>query len=181
MLKRGANAKFMPGVWVFAGGVVDPGDREAATDPPAGLDADEWAHRLCGARELAEEGGVEVEASGLHAWSRWITPEPVPKRFDTRFYVALAPPHARPEPDRVEMDDARWIAPAEALRASAENELEISFPTLRHLEELVGFEDAAEVIAAADGRVVEAILPKVVGDRSSYEVLLPGQPGYPED
>jgi hypothetical protein len=181
MLKRGADAKFMPGVWVFAGGVVDPEDRADATDPPAGIDADEWAHRICGARELAEEGGIELEASGLHAWSRWVTPEPVPKRFDTRFYIALAPPHARPEPDHVEMDEARWIAPAEALRASGENELEISFPTIRHLEELVEFDAADDVIAATDGRVVEAILPKIVGDRSSYEVLLPGQAGYPED
>jgi len=181
MLKRGADAKFMPGVWVFAGGVVDPEDRDAAGSPPDGLDHDEWAHMICGARELVEEGGVSVEAAGLRAWSRWITPLPVPKRFDTRFYVARAPAHARPEPDLVEMDEVRWIGPAEALRAAEADELDISFPTIRNLEELVEFPDADAVLAAAEQRTVEPILPKVVGDRDSFEVLLPGQPGYPED
>lgn len=181
MLKRGADARFMPGVWVFAGGVVDPGDREAARTPPDGLDLDEWAHRICGARELGEEGGVEVAASELSAWSRWVTPEPIPARFDTRFYVALAPAHSSPEPDGVEMDEARWIAPAEALRAAERDELEISFPTIRHLEELIEHPDAESVLSAAESRVVEPILPKVVGSPESFEVLLPGQPGYPED
>ena len=30
MLQRGAEARFMPGVWVFAGGVVETADRERA-------------------------------------------------------------------------------------------------------------------------------------------------------
>ncbi len=181
MLRRGADARFMPGVWVFAGGVVDPGDFEAAVDPPAGLDATEWAHRLCGARELAEEASVAVEAPALLPWSRWITPEPVPHRFDTRFYVARAPAHARPEPDGVEMDEARWITPREALRADTEDEIEISFPTVRHLEELLPLADAGEVLEAAAERVVTPILPKVIGTYESFEVVLPGEPGYPED
>ena len=178
MLQRGADARFMPGVWVFAGGVVDPEDFEAAAEPPPPIDADEWAHRICGARELGEEGGIEVPAGGLHPWSRWITPEQVPARFDTRFYVALAPAHSKPEPDRVEMDEALWISPSAALRAGAAKEMEISFPTIRHLEDLERFGGADQVLEAAAGRVVEPILPRVVGTRESFEVLLPGQPGY---
>lgn len=180
MLQRGADARFMPGVWVFAGGVVDPEDRESAPVPP-GLGADEWAHRVCGARELAEEGGIEVAPTELRPWSRWITPAEVPARFDTRFYVALAPPHSRPEPDGIEMDEARWISVPEALRAGAAGELEISFPTVRNLEELRDFESADSVLEAASSRVVEPILPKVVGTRESFRVLLPGDPDYPED
>jgi 8-oxo-dGTP pyrophosphatase MutT (NUDIX family) len=184
MLRRGADARFMPGVWVFAGGVVDPADREsaaaAAAERPAGIADDEWAHRICAARELAEEGAVSVPAAGLLPWSRWITPAPVPARFDTRFYVALAPAHSKPEPDRVEMDAARWIEPTEALRAGAANELEISFPTVRNLESLLGFASAEEVLEAAADRIVEPILPRVVGTRESFRVLVPGDPGYEE-
>lgn len=178
MLKRGAGARFMPGVWVFAGGVVDPADRSEGPPPPKGIDPDEWAHRVCGARELAEEGGIEVGADELLPWSRWITPEPVPSRFDTRFYVALAPPHSRPEPDRTEMDEARWIGPAEALAAVEREELAISFPTLRHLEELRPYEDADAVLAASRERVIEPILPRVVGTSEERRVVLPGDPGY---
>jgi 8-oxo-dGTP pyrophosphatase MutT (NUDIX family) len=180
MLQRGADARFMPGVWVFAGGVVDPGDAEAAADAPREVEAEEWAHRICGARELAEEAGIEVAAVDLRPWSRWVTPEPVPARFDTRFYVALAPPHSEPEPDGIEMDRALWIAPGEALVAAERKEMEISFPTIHHLEELRSYSAADAVLAATAERRVDPILPKVVGSRESFEVLLPGDPRYPD-
>lgn len=179
MLRRGAAARFMPGVWVFAGGIVDGEDRrEAARGAPDGLEPDEWAHRICGARELAEEASVQVDASALVPWSRWVTPELVPKRFDTRFYVARAPAHCRPEPDRYEMDEARWISPRAALDAAEADEMELSFPTIRHLEELLGFGDAEQVLTAAGERRVEPVLPRVVGTEESFRVLLPGEPGY---
>jgi 8-oxo-dGTP pyrophosphatase MutT (NUDIX family) len=178
LLRRGDAARFMPGVWVFAGGIVDEEDRAAPGEAPATVDADEWAHRVCGARELAEEAGVEIGAGELAPWSRWITPTPVAARFDTRFYVALAPPHCRPEPDGTEMDEARWTSPADALAAYTSDELALSFPTIRHLEELAGFDSADEVIAAAAERTVEPILPRVTGTRERHRVLLPGEPGY---
>lgn len=180
MLQRGARARFMPGVWVFAGGVVEEADRDAtgAHLEANARDADELAHRVCGARELAEEAGVEIEPSALRPWSRWVTPEPVPARFDTRFYVALAPPHCRPEADGVEMDAVRWIAPETALAEHSRDELELSFPTVKHLEELLLFASAEEVMAAAEGRRVEPVTPRVVGTEDSFSVLLPGDPGF---
>lgn len=183
MLQRGKDARFMPGMWVFAGGVVDEADREAVAreiggSSGSGIDSDELAHRVCGARELAEEAAVEIEASELRPWSRWITPEQVPARFDTRFYVALAPPHCKPEPDRVEMDDARWIAPGAALSDHAEDRFELSFPTIKHLEELHDFADADGVLENAAGRPVVPLTPKVVGTADSFDIILPGEPGY---
>ena len=177
MLKRGSGARFMPGVWVFPGGAVDPGDREAAGSI-GGDDADELAHRVCGARELAEEAAIILEAAALQPWSRWVTPEIVPIRFDTRFYVALAPAHSKPEPDRSEVDEARWLAPATALEEHAGGTLEISFPTVKHLEELAGFPDADAVLTEGASRRVEAITPRIRGDRENFEVLLPGDPGF---
>lgn len=178
MLKRGSGARFMPGVWVFPGGAVDPGDREAAGGLGGELDADELAHRVCGAREVAEEAAIAIEAASLRPWSRWITPEVVPIRFDTRFYVALAPAHSRPEPDRSEVDEARWLAPGTALEEHAGGALEISFPTVKHLEELAGYRDADAVLTEGAERRVEAITPRVRGDRDNFEVLLPGDPGF---
>jgi 8-oxo-dGTP pyrophosphatase MutT (NUDIX family) len=179
LLRRGEAARFMPGVWVFAGGVVEEADR-TPSPPERSIEPDEWAHRVCGARELGEEAGIELGAEALVPWSRWITPEQVPARFDTRFYVALAPPHSRPVPDGREMDEARWIEPAEALRAAEEQRLELSFPTVRNLEQLLEHGSAEAVLAAAAGRSIEPILPRVVGTRESFRVLLPGDPGYPD-
>jgi 8-oxo-dGTP pyrophosphatase MutT (NUDIX family) len=182
MMRRGPDARFMPGVWVFPGGAVDPEDREAAARQAPGsdpeLDADELAHRICGAREVGEESAVEIDAADLHPWSRWVTPEVVPIRFDTRFYVALAPPHSAPTPDEAEVDMARWIGPAHALAEHADGELELSFPTIKHLEELSEFPDADAVIADGRSRRVEAITPRVRGEAGNFEVLLPGDPGF---
>lgn len=180
MLQRGADARFMPGVWVFAGGVVDAADRESSEPTDSGIDPDELAHRACGARELAEEASVTIAASELLPWSRWITPEQVPARFDTRFYVALAPPHCQPEADHFEMDEARWIAPAIALAESADDRLELSFPTVKHLEELRAYPSPEAVLENARTRPVVPLTPKVVGTEDGFTIILPGEPGYEE-
>src|SRR5690349_20307318 len=67
MLKRHEEASFMPGIWVFPGGSVDPADG----DGDAG-------YRACAVRELAEEARIELGAEEeLVFFSRWITPEAV--------------------------------------------------------------------------------------------------------
>ena len=169
LVRRSPEASFMPGVWVFPGGAVDAAD---AGD-------DEAAHMACAARELHEEAGIELPAgTELVAWSRWITPEPVPVRFDTRFYVALAPAHSPPTPDGEETTAAAWAAPAEALERRREGELELVFPTVKHLESLLPYSSSEEVLEAARGRIVEPVLPRIIGKKGEERVVLPGDPGY---
>jgi 8-oxo-dGTP pyrophosphatase MutT (NUDIX family) len=180
MLQRGAKARFMPGVWVFAGGVVEEDDRTAAESNGSGIELDEFAHRVAAARELGEEASVEIGPEALRPWSRWITPEQVPARFDTRFYVALAPPHCKPCADGIEMDEARWVGPAAALAEQADDRFELSFPTIKHLEELSGYADADSVLANAATRPIVPLTPKVVGTEDSFDIILPGDPGYDE-
>ena len=91
----------MPRAWVFPGGSVDPADGEGE----AGV-------RACAVRELEEEAGIRLEPGAeLILFSRWITPEFVKTRFDAWFFLALAPPHAPPEPDGTEIVDAAWYRP----------------------------------------------------------------------
>jgi 8-oxo-dGTP pyrophosphatase MutT (NUDIX family) len=169
LLKRTESAQFMPGVWVFPGGAVDPEDG-----------ADEAGHRACAVRELGEEAGIELPAGGeLVLFSRWVTPEVVSRRFDARFFLALAPPHAEPRPDGVETTDAAWFEPSAALEAQAEGALALAFPTVKQLESLLPFGSAAEALDAHRDRPVEAVLPKVIGTPESPRVVLPGDPDYP--
>jgi 8-oxo-dGTP pyrophosphatase MutT (NUDIX family) len=176
MAQRSSEVRFMPGVWVFPGGAVSEEDLAACAEA---ADEGESAHKLCAARELAEEVGVELgDDPELHAWSRWITPEPAPIRFDTRFYVTLAPPHATPEPDGQEVVEVRWLSPADALAAHRADELKLVFPTIKHLEGLEAYGSADELMAAARERVVEPILPRVLGTEDDWRVVLPGDPDY---
>ena len=41
--------------------------------------------------ELCEAFELRLDLRGLHYFSHWLTPPGLPKRFDTRFFVALAP------------------------------------------------------------------------------------------
>jgi 8-oxo-dGTP pyrophosphatase MutT (NUDIX family) len=169
LVRRSPEARFMPGVWVFPGGGVDAAD---------GAD-EEAAHRAAAVRELHEEAGIELgEDAELLAWSRWITPEPVPVRFDTRFYVALAPAHSPPRPDGEETTEAAWIGPGDALERHRAGELDLVFPTIKHLESLLPFASSEAVLAAARDRVIEPVLPRVVGEGGERRVVLPGEPGY---
>jgi 8-oxo-dGTP pyrophosphatase MutT (NUDIX family) len=181
LVRRSPEASFMPGVWVFPGGVVEADEAVAGgvEGGASGVDRLELAHRACAVRELHEEAGIELSAGAeLRPWSRWITPEVVPVRFDTRFYVALAPPHSPPRPDGAETTEAAWIAPREALDRHAAGEMSLVFPTIKHLESLLPYSSAEEVLAAASERRIEPILPRVLGADEGRRVVLPGEPGY---
>jgi 8-oxo-dGTP pyrophosphatase MutT (NUDIX family) len=162
LVRRNPEARFMPGVWVFPGGSVDAEDGDG-----------EEAHRVAAVRELGEEAGIEVPSDELIAYSRWITPRIVPIRFDTRFYVALAPAHSPPRPDGSETVDAGWFGPQAALDAHRAGELPLVFPTIKHLESLVGYGNAAEALEAARRRVVRPIEPEVVGEGKARRIVLP--------
>lgn len=169
LLKRTEKANFMPGVWVFPGGGVDPEDGTG-----------EEGFRVCAVRELHEEASIALDADEeLVLFSRWITPEVVSRRFDAWFFLALAPAHTPPVPDGIETTEARWFEPQAALDAHAAGEVVIAFPTVKQLESLLPYRTSAEVIEAHRGLTIEPILPKVIGSEGDHRVVLPGDPDYP--
>ena len=164
LVQRNPEARFMPGVWVFPGGAVDPADGDG-----------EEAHRAAAVRELAEEARIEVPADELVAYSRWITPKVVPIRFDTRFYLALARAHSPPEPDGSETVDAGWFEPQAALDRHRAGELSLVFPTIKHLESLTGFANAAEALEAARRREVRPVEPRIESEGGERRIVLPDE------
>ena len=152
LVKRNPDARFMGGAWVFPGGAVD-------RDEGAG----DGALRAAAVREVSEEAGISLpSAEDLVPFSRWITPPQVKTRFDTWFYLAPLPAGAEPVVDGFEVVDARWYEPAGALRAAAEGELLLVFPTIKHLEQLSGFSSADELLGHARGREVIPVQPRVL-------------------
>jgi 8-oxo-dGTP pyrophosphatase MutT (NUDIX family) len=164
LVQRNPESRFMGGAWVFPGGAVH---------------SDDAGHAAAALRELEEEAGMRLEdVDRLLPFSRWITPAEVKIRFDTVFFVAQSPPDAEPRVDGAECVDARWITPRDALEAGRRGELTLVFPTIKHLEELAGFESVTAALDAARGREVTPVQPRVVVDDGGARVLLPGEPGY---
>src|SRR5215207_7589585 len=109
LVQRNPAQRFMGGYWVFPGGAVDAheGDGDAA-------------HRAAAVRELQEEAGIDgVTPDELVKYSRWITPELLKIRFDTHFFLALAPAGTRARCDGRECVALDWSTPHDALNHSA--------------------------------------------------------------
>lgn len=171
-VRRSPELKFMGGAWVFPGGAVADED---------GVDGEEMAFRRCGVRETFEEAGLKLaDPIELVPFSRWITPEPAPIRFDTHFFLARDPDGAEPAPDRREVDRAEWWSPAKALDCYVNETAELHFPTIKQVERLAAFTCADDAIADAAGRAVQPILPRIAATDDGFEILLPGDPGYDE-
>ena len=115
----------------------------------------------------------------IHYFSRWITPLGAPRRYDTRFFVALAPGGQTPLHDDREVIANLWIRPEDALEQHAAGRFELIFPTVRSLEALMRFEVAAAVIEHAAGvESIDPILPRIVEDSGSLRIVLPGDEVY---
>jgi 8-oxo-dGTP pyrophosphatase MutT (NUDIX family) len=165
--KRTSRARFMADVWVFPGGAVD------------GTEDDDRAHRATALRELEEEAGVSLpEAEALVPFARWITPEQVTIRYDTRFYLAQAAPHTAAAPDGEEIVEVAWFAPADALAQHGLGELLLVFPTIKMLETLARFGSPEEALEKVGAVAVEPILPRVDTSGPQPRILLPGDPDY---
>ncbi len=106
MGRRVAAHRFMPNMYVFPGGRIDPADakapvlRDLAPDVAARLGRQARAIGVAAIRETHEETGlvlgrevdgrVEADLSGLDVLARAITPPDSPIRFHARFLVARA-------------------------------------------------------------------------------------------
>lgn len=133
----------------------------------------------CSLVDICRSERLALAADRLHYFAHWITPEGAPRRYDTRFFVAAAPPDQTSAHDAGETVADVWVSPAEALRRHRRGDIELIFPTIRMLQAIGRFTTSAELLAAAAALdTVPAVLPRVVADGRGLRILLPGDPGY---
>ncbi|HEX5540522.1 MAG TPA: NUDIX hydrolase [Micromonospora sp.] len=142
-----------PGTATVVGDVSDNGWESARQ---------ELVTRKLGFADLLAERGLTLRSDLLVPWSRWITPEFEPRRFDTYFFVALLPEGQRTRDVSGEADHTMWIRPAEALAQAAAGEISMLPPTLLTLREVAACPDLPAVLAAAADRDVSTpITPRL--------------------
>ena len=97
--------------------------------------------------EICARERLSLAVDRVHFLNRWITPEGRPRRFDTRFFVAVAPTGQRGRHDARETTDSRWIAPTEAIARNDSGEFGLMGVTRRQLELLATFDTVADLEA----------------------------------
>ena len=128
--------------------------------------------------ELVEAEDLELACDRLVHFAHWITPERVPRRFDTHFFVVETPPDHVAVHDGGESVESVWISPAEAIAEEEAGRLTIIFPTLLNLKKLGASQTVAEALEAARTGTVVPVLPRVAKGEHGPVVRIPIEAGY---
>ncbi len=159
-----------------AGDVVEL-DRDAASRLAVarrGLNAGEGT-----LNEVLEISGLNLDLRGVAYLAHWITPTGPPRRFDTRFFVVLAPTGQVALHDSTETVDSVWLRPNDALAAQSRGEYEMIFPTIRTLQSVADLNSARDVVAFARAQdSVPTTEPRLVTREGVVTVLIAGDEGY---
>jgi 8-oxo-dGTP pyrophosphatase MutT (NUDIX family) len=126
--------------------------------------------------------GWSLSFSNLARWAQWITPELMPKHFDTRFFVAFMPPRQVCEPDDRETTHGVWITPEEALFQNLDGNIPLSPPTVVTLHELLEYASLADLKRSLKTRSWgDARFPRMIRFDKDAVILQPWDPERHED
>lgn len=115
---------------------------------------------------VLERHGLVPDTSALTYYSNWITPANEPIRFDAHFFLARAPADQQATADASEVHDGMWLTAPDALGAADRGELNVRFPTRKHLERLARFASIDDVFAHARERAIRPVSPVERADGS---------------
>ena len=128
--------------------------------------------------DLILELDLYLDLEALTVFARWITPNMMPRRFDTWFYVAKAPEEQLAVCDGSETVDAEWIEPAEALRLGELGQRTVIFPTRMNLQLLAEAASADDAVRRARARELVTVEPQVSERNGERVLILPPDAGY---
>ena len=128
--------------------------------------------------EMINAENLELACDVLVPFAHWITPERVPKRFDTHFFLAPAPQRVDAQHDGTESVGSVWITPKTAIADAEAGHRSVMFPTRMNLSMLDQSATVADALALAATTEVVTVMPKaekVVGGRIMH---IPIEAGY---
>lgn len=133
----------------------------------------------CGLADFCDATGLRLALGGVSYLSHWLTPIGRPKRFDTRFFIAIAPSDQVVVHDGDETIAHRWVTPAQAL-ASGES-LKLLTPTMHSLRQLAAHKSIDDLMAWANSsRQIERIMPCLGRGSQGVRPVTPDEPAYAE-
>jgi len=128
--------------------------------------------------EFTEREDLELGCGNLVHFAHWITPAARPKRFDTHFYMAIAPENQIAAHDGREAVDSLWITPGQALAEYEAGTRTVIFPTRLNLEKLGRSRSSAAAMDVAGSSDVVTVLPQVSKTADGRVIQIPKEAGY---
>lgn len=122
--------------------------------------------------------GIELATDRLARFAHWITPEAEPRRFDTQFFIAVAPAGQNAAADGYETLDCAWLSPADALREADAGRALIVFPTRLNLMKLARSRTAAEARDRAAREPVVTVQPVMLTEGGEGIIRIDPGSGY---
>jgi 8-oxo-dGTP pyrophosphatase MutT (NUDIX family) len=104
--------------------------------------------------------GVQLALDDLVKFAHWITPEGLPKRFDTYFYICRTSGAATGQCDGRETVALEWVQPAAALAMAERGERALLLPTRENLKLLAQSGNCEAALNAARGRTIVPFTPR---------------------
>jgi 8-oxo-dGTP pyrophosphatase MutT (NUDIX family) len=147
----------------------------------AGIEA---AHRaaLCEGKttfpEVLTQTGMRLALDELVPYAHWITPEGMPKRFDTWFFLAAAPPEQAGAHDGKESTDSIWVSPREAVAGGESGRFKLPFPTTRNLIRLGKQTSVKAALDDSRGRPIVTVMPVMTKLNGGRQLRIPREAGY---
>lgn len=117
-----------------------------------------------------------LATDALTYFAHWITPEGMPKRFDTHFFLAVTPTEQEALYDQLETSEGFWFQPAEVIERFQRGEIPVAFPTFHQLQDLSAFKSVQDALEAANTRYVPTHMPALTEKEGKSYVYLPEDP-----
>ena len=128
--------------------------------------------------QLAQEEKVLFALDQLHYYAHWITPEAMPQRFNTRFFLVRHPTGQDASYDQKETTAGIWLTPQEALEGNLKGEVILSPPTLKTLENLSRFKSIEDVFNSLKKSEIRPVLPILIKISKTELLVFPWDPEY---
>lgn len=197
MVERIGSASYAAGKFVFPGGTVDAADvGHAGSEAALRVAAIRETYEECGLlladpvpvtaapapdfATLVQTAGCRLATHHLVPFAHWITPPHLPKRFDTHFFLAPAPPGQEAAADLREVVSAAWLRPQAVVDAAEAAELNLMFATYMNLRWLARHGGVASALAMARERPIVTVVPEPADSPEGRVFRIPEAAAYGE-
>jgi 8-oxo-dGTP pyrophosphatase MutT (NUDIX family) len=128
--------------------------------------------------KVLADNAMVLALDELVPYAHWITPEGMPKRFDTWFFLAAAPPAQVGAHDGKESTDSIWLSPREALAGGESGRFKLPFPTTRNLIRLAKQPNVKSALDDSRGRPIVTVMPVMTRLNGGRQLRIPPEAGY---